>query len=68
MYCAPRELYERIYLGIDGTPMAGLGGGLTASGDPMFAKDDIWALVHYVRAITNPEWSSLLAQLEGEAP
>ena len=47
----PIDVYRRIYAGINGTPMPGLGETKGADGEPLLSGDDLWALVHYVRAL-----------------
>ncbi len=47
----PIDVYRRIYAGINGTPMPGLGETKGPDGKPLLAGDDIWALVHYVRSL-----------------
>jgi len=59
----PRTLFERLYLGIDGTPMAGIGTALGADGKRLFSTEDIWDLVHYVSALRDPRWRGLTGQL-----
>jgi cytochrome c oxidase cbb3-type subunit 2 len=41
----PRELYKRIAIGMDGTPMP-------AYGDDLITGKDRWALVHYIRSLS----------------
>lgn len=65
---SPGSIYERLALGIDGTPMAGIAQSTKADGTPLFSEDDLWSLVHYVRALSDPEWRELLSRLESEAP
>lgn len=57
------SLFERIYLGIDGTPMAGIGGTRRTDGTPLFDTNDLWSLVHYVRALRDPQWQELTEEL-----
>lgn len=47
----PIDIYRRIYAGINGTPMPGLGTATDANGDPLLSDDEMWALVHYVRSL-----------------
>lgn len=47
----PIDIYRRIYAGINGTPMPGLGTATDANGDPLLSSDDMWSLVHYVRSL-----------------
>ncbi|MCB9913819.1 MAG: c-type cytochrome [Planctomycetes bacterium] len=51
----PIDIYRRIYAGINGTPMPGLGKSTDANGDPLLPGDDMWALVHYVRSLGEKE-------------
>jgi mono/diheme cytochrome c family protein len=47
----PIDVYRRIYAGINGTPMPGIGETKGADGAPVLSGDDLWALVHYVRSL-----------------
>lgn len=47
----PIDLYRRIYAGINGSYMPGIGD-VTEADDPLMTKDDLWALVHYVRSLS----------------
>ena len=47
----PIDVYRRIYAGINGTPMPGVGESKDAEGHALLSSDDLWALVHYVRAL-----------------
>ncbi len=47
----PIDLYRRIWAGIPGTPMAGLGTVRKADGTPLLSSDDVWALAHHARAL-----------------
>jgi len=62
------EIYARLACGIDGTPMAGLLSVRDAAGNPLFDDEELWSLVHYVRALREDRWSDLLDQLERETP
>lgn len=62
---APADLYARIHLGIDGTPMAGIGNTLGPDGTPLFTEEDLWGLVHYVLALRDERWTDLLGELHG---
>lgn len=64
----PADLYARIYLGIDGTPMAGIGDALAPGGARRFTDEDLWALVHFVRALSDPAWDDLRSELERRLP
>lgn len=46
----PEELYQRIYVGIKGTPMPGAGPGPGSAG--VLKPDDIWHVVDYVRSLS----------------
>jgi mono/diheme cytochrome c family protein len=59
----PGEVLTRIHLGIDGTPMAGIGDTLGPDGLPLFGEEDLWSLVHYILALRDDRWSELLAEL-----
>lgn len=48
----PIDIYRRIYAGINGTPMPGLGESKDAQGNPLLPSEDMWALVHYVRSLS----------------
>ncbi|MFT7668084.1 MAG: mono/diheme cytochrome c family protein [Planctomycetota bacterium] len=60
----PKELYELFYLGINGTPMPGLGEALGSDGKRAFDEDALWSLVHYVRALRDPVWSELMKEFQ----
>ncbi len=62
----PQNLFERIYLGIDGTPMAGIGETLGTDGQRQFSEANIWSLVHYVSALNAGSWTELTGGLAGE--
>ncbi len=47
----PIDIYRRIYAGINGTPMPGLGTATKANGDPLLSDEEMWSLVHYVRSL-----------------
>lgn len=47
----PIDVYRRIYAGINGTPMPGIGESKDAQGQPLLSSEDMWALVHYVRRL-----------------
>lgn len=47
----PIDIYRRIYAGINGTPMPGLGHSTNPEGGPLLTSDDMWSLVHYVRSL-----------------
>jgi mono/diheme cytochrome c family protein len=48
----PIDVYRRIYAGINGTPMPGLGETKGADGERLYRDEDLWALVHFVRALS----------------
>jgi len=48
----PIDIYRRIYAGINGGPMPGIGESKDAQGNPVLSSDDMWALVHYVRSLS----------------
>lgn len=48
----PIDIYRRIYAGINGTPMPAIGESKDANGDPLLSDEDMWALVHYVRSLS----------------
>ncbi len=48
----PIDIYRRIYAGINGTPMPGIGESKDASGAPLLSDEDMWALVHFTRSLT----------------
>ena len=48
----PIDIYRRIYAGINGTPMPGIGESKAADGSPLLSSDDMWAMVHYVRSMS----------------
>jgi len=47
----PIDIYRRIYAGINGTPMPGIGETKGADGELLMKSDDLWSLVHYVRSL-----------------
>ena len=60
----PQQLFERIFLGIDGTPMFGIGETRAEGGERMFPDEDLWALVHYVRSLRRTEGTELREELD----
>ena len=48
----PIDIYRRIYAGINGGPMPGVGESKDAEGKPLLSAEDMWALVHYVRSLS----------------
>jgi mono/diheme cytochrome c family protein len=48
----PIDIYRRIYAGINGGPMPGIGESKDADGKLLLSADDMWALVHYVRSLS----------------
>jgi mono/diheme cytochrome c family protein len=50
----PIDIYRRIHNGINGTPMPALGDSKKADGTPLLTSEDMWALVHYVRSLSQP--------------
>jgi hypothetical protein len=48
----PIDIYRRIYAGINGTPMPALGESRDASGELLMPGEDMWALVHFVRSLS----------------
>lgn len=62
----PESVYERISLGIDGTPMAGIGNTVGPDGAPLFSEDDVWSLVHFVLALRQGRHAELIAELPKE--
>lgn len=51
----PIDIYRRIYAGINGTPMPAIGESKDANGDPLLSDDDMWALVHLVRSLSEKQ-------------
>jgi mono/diheme cytochrome c family protein len=49
---APEDLYLRLYVGIKGTPMPGVGPGPGTPG--VLTPEEIWHVVHYVRSLSRP--------------
>lgn len=47
----PIDVYRRIYSGIAGGPMPALGESRDAQGELLLSPEDLWCLVHYVRAL-----------------
>jgi len=48
----PIDIYRRIYSGINGTPMPAVGESTGADGERLLDDDAMWALVHYVRSLS----------------
>lgn len=48
----PIDIYRRIYAGINGGPMPAIGESKDAQGNLVLPPQDLWALVHYVRALS----------------
>jgi mono/diheme cytochrome c family protein len=53
----PIDIWRRIYAGINGGPMPALGESKDADGKPLLSPDDMWALVHYVRSLSERDES-----------
>jgi len=51
----PIDIYRRIYAGINGTPMPAIGESKDADGNPLLSDDDMWALVHFVRSLSEKQ-------------
>lgn len=51
----PIDIYRRIYAGINGTPMPAIGESKDANGDPLLSDYDMWALVHFVRSLSEKQ-------------
>ena len=49
----PIDIYRRIYAGINGGPMPGIGESKDAEGNLVLPPNDMWALVHYVRSLAD---------------
>ncbi|MBK7645224.1 MAG: cytochrome c [Planctomycetes bacterium] len=47
----PIDIYRRVYAGINGTPMPGIGETKGPDGELLLSHEDLWALVHYVRSL-----------------
>ncbi len=58
----PGSVYTRIILGIDGSAMPGLGEAAREDGSRRFSDADLWAIVHYVLALDDPDWSATLEE------
>lgn len=50
----PIDVYRRIWAGINGTPMPGLGESRDASGELLLSAEDLWSLVHFARSLSTP--------------
>ncbi len=68
----PIDIYRRIYAGINGTPMPGVGEAKNAEGELAIPADDMWALVHYVKSLSDgadmrihPEENDAVAEAGG---
>lgn len=53
----PIDIYRRIYAGINGGPMPAIGESKDAQGNPLLSSDDMWAMVHYVRSMSERDES-----------
>ena len=62
----PIDVYRRIYAGINGSYMPGIGD-VTEADDPVMTKDDLWALVHYVRSLSERPAHHPVAHADGAA-
>lgn len=51
----PIDIYRRIYAGINGGPMPAIGESKDAQGNLVLPPADMWALVHYVRSLSERE-------------
>jgi mono/diheme cytochrome c family protein len=51
----PIDIYRRIYSGINGGPMPAIGESKDAQGNLLLPPADMWALVHYVRSLSENE-------------
>jgi len=49
----PIDIYRRIYAGINGTPMPAVGESKTAEGEFVIPDEDMWALVHFVKSLSD---------------
>jgi mono/diheme cytochrome c family protein len=62
----PVDIYWRVYNGIEGTPMPGLGANVLQEGDPpdpnKLTKEDLWHLIRYVRHLPYEDISQPLYQ------
>jgi mono/diheme cytochrome c family protein len=56
----PIDIYRRIYAGINGGPMPGIGESKDAEGNLVLPPSDMWALVHYVRSLADRDESVFL--------
>jgi mono/diheme cytochrome c family protein len=61
----PIDIYRRIYAGINGGPMPGIGESKDADGNLVLPPNDMWALVHYVRSLSDRDESVVEASLHG---
>ncbi len=48
----PIDVYRRVYAGINGTPMPGIGEAKDAAGAPLVSSEELWSIVHYVRSLS----------------
>jgi mono/diheme cytochrome c family protein len=48
----PIDIYRRIYAGINGGPMPAIGESRGPDGELLLSSDDLWAIVHYVRSMS----------------
>jgi mono/diheme cytochrome c family protein len=63
----PIDIYRRIYAGINGGPMPGIGESKDAEGNLVLPPEDMWALVHYVRSLADRDESVVQAAGHGPA-
>lgn len=60
------DIYRRIYAGINGTPMPAIGESTDAEGNLVVPPEDMWALVHYVKSLSNGADAIVVAQADGD--
>ncbi|HEV8112776.1 MAG TPA: cytochrome c [Planctomycetota bacterium] len=64
----PIDVYRRIYAGINGGPMPGIGESKDADGKLVLPPEDMWALVHYVRSLSERDEAVAGGPIHGMTP
>jgi mono/diheme cytochrome c family protein len=55
----PIDIYRRIYAGINGSKMPGIGDSKKPDGSPLLSQEDLWALVHYVGSLSEQPYAPI---------
>lgn len=64
----PEDVFRRIYAGINGTPMPGVGDIQDASGESVFGQPELWALTLYVMSLRDGTAPALSTSTRAQAP